>query len=389
MNRIGLFLGIEPRWGGAFQYNQTILDALARLPSDEFEVVIGYSHKSWSGYLAGYAFENVPIPLGCWGRFFGQLLHYSHTDLDLWRRVTPFFHPSVRAFVRAECDLWIFPSQDPWCYLAPVPALATIHDLMHRYESGFPEVGNPKEFSWREWHYRNTCQWTRGILVDSTVGKRHVVESYEVDASAVHVLPYVAPSYIGENTAGNVDLKYPFPDKFIFYPAQFWEHKNHKNLIRAVGILRTRFPDIKLVLSGSPQNAYASVRQLVDHLGVEDHVVFLGYVPDNEMNALYRRARALVMPSYFGPTNIPPLEAMSIGCPAAVSNVYGMPEQTNGAALLLDPSSVENIASVIAELWEDDDLCQKLALRGKEVSSNWTKEHFSHKLISILRAALK
>ena len=82
------------------------------------------------------------------------------------------------------------------------------------------------------------------------------------------------------------------------------------------------------------------------------------------MPEFYRRARAMVMPTFFGPTNIPPLEAFALGCPVAVSNIYGIPEQVGDAALLFDPNSVEEIADCIERLWQDDALCASLISKG-------------------------
>ena len=95
------------------------------------------------------------------------------------------------------------------------------------------------------------------------------------------------------------------------------------------------------------------------------------------------------MPTFSGPTNIPPLEAMKSGCPSAVSNIYAMPEQTKEAALLFDPESVDDMASAIAKLWEDDDLCRDLSERGKAVSREWTKEHFDTLVAKILLGQLR
>lgn len=389
MKRVGLLLTIEPTWGGAFQYDLAILDAVARLSRDKVDVVVGYSHSSWLTHLKRYDFRRVFIPLGYWGRFFGQLLHYSHVNILLWRRVTPFFHPTVRAIVREACDLWIFPSQDPWCYLAPVPALATIHDLMHRYERRFPEIGTRKQFSWREWHFSNTCRWASAILVDSHLGKQHIIDSYAPDPVRLHVLPFIAPSYLDIASGhSGVSAVAELPEKFVFYPAQFWEHKNHRRLIRVIGFLKPRFPDIKLVLAGARKNLYPELRTLVESLGLDNDILFLGYVPDSEMETLYRRARAMIMPTFSGPTNIPPLEAMKMGCPAAVSNIYAMPEQTQGAALLFNPESEEEMAAVLARLWEDDELCLELSARGKTVSGNWTRDHFNTRFADIVHAIL-
>ena len=383
--RVGLFLAIEPTWGGAFQYDLSILDAAAQFPRDEIEVVIGYSHSSWLHYLEHYKFKKIFVPLGYWGRFFGQLLHCSGISTSLWRAVSPYFHPTVRTIMREKCDLWIFPSQDPWGYLAPVPAIATIHDLMHRYERRFPEIGTSWQFAWREWHFKNTCRWSDGILVDSLLGKQHVIDSYQIDPARLHVLPFIAPSYLDESLSDvNNTLEMQLPKKFLFYPAQFWEHKNHKSLVKALSLLKSRFHDIKLVLAGAKKNEYTSIQNLVAQLGLVDDVMFLGYVSDSEMGLLYQLARAMIMPTFSGPTNIPPLEAMRSGCPSAVSNIYAMPEQTKGAALLFDPESVEDMASVMAKLWEDDVLCAELSERGKIVSSEWTKEHFDTCFYEIL-----
>ncbi|MFZ4855396.1 MAG: glycosyltransferase family 4 protein [Desulfuromonadaceae bacterium] len=388
--RVGLFLAIEPTWGGAFQYDLAILDAVEQLPREEIDVVVGYSHPSWVHYLEQYNFKNVCIPLGYWGRFFGQLLHCSGISTALWRAVSPVFHPTVRALLREKCDVWIFPSQDPWGYLAPVPALNTIHDLMHRYERRFPEIGTCWQYAWREWHFKNTCRWSDGILVDSQLGKQHVIDSYQIDPSRIHVLPFIAPSYLDDKPlVETTTLKTELPKKFLFYPAQFWEHKNHKRLVKAVHLLKYRFPEIKLVLTGAKKNEYAIIQKLCVELALDNDVIFLDHVSDSQMALLYRDARAMIMPTFSGPTNIPPLEAMKSGCPAAVSNIYAMPEQTKGAALLFDPESVDDMASAMAKLWEDDNLCRDLSERGKEVSLEWTKEHFDALVAEILMSQLR
>ena len=156
---------------------------------------------------------------------------------------------SIRIMIREKCHLWVFPAQETFSYLIPVPSLAVIFDLMHRYEGHFPEVSSNGVYRVRERHYRNTCRWSQGVLVDSEVGKRQVVESYAVAPERVHVLSFVPPRHVHRDspTSPLVGL----PSKFIFYPAQFWEHKNHKRLIQASAIARNKFPDFHLVLVGS------------------------------------------------------------------------------------------------------------------------------------------
>jgi len=383
--RIGLFLGSDRDSGGMFQYSLSVLEAISRLPEDMFECIVGYTNDHWLDYLKEYAIPAVYVPLGFWGRFFGALWRVSGLPLGTWRYVCRYFHPVAKTLLKQKCDLWFFPSQDRWSYLIPVPSLGTIHDLMHRYEPGFPEVSDQREYRLREYQYSNMCRWTRGVIVDSSVGKQHVQESYGVPAERIFVLPYVIPKYFYEVQApADFELRYQLPDKFLFYPAHFWEHKNHKILIRSIARLKIRIPDINLVLVGSRDNGYDSALNLVHRLGVAENVHFLGYVPDRDMPEIYRRARAMVMPTFFGPTNIPPLEAFATGCPAAVSRIYGMPEQVGDAALLFDPGSLDEISEVMFRLWTDDQLCRDLMIKGLAKSKNWNQSHFDKRVFEII-----
>jgi glycosyltransferase involved in cell wall biosynthesis len=85
----------------------------------------------------------------------------------------------------------------------------------------------------------------------------------------------------------------------------------------------------------------------------------------------------LVFPTFFGPTNIPPLEAFALGCPVAASRIYGMPEQLGGAALFFDPRSEEEMAECIQRLWQDDRLCQRLSSNGLRKAQLWGPAQFA------------
>jgi len=385
MKKIGLFLEAESPIGGIYQYNLAVLDAVAALPADEYSTVIAYSSDFWGERLQSYKINTLLIPRGIGGRIIGHGLRLLGLPVTVLRQLFPYFHPMARTLLREQCDLWIFPAHDGWSYEIPVPALGCIHDLMHRYERQFPEVSANGEYRRREFVFRNICTWTKGVLVDSEVGKEHVIESYGLEERRIHVLPFIAPKYVYSfERPKNFDARYDLPQKFIFYPAQFWEHKNHRGLIRAIGQLKGMLPDLKLVLAGSRKNAYESVLQLVKELNLQNDVIFLGYVPDEDITEIYLRARALIMPTFFGPTNIPPLEAFVIGCPVAVSDIYGMREQVSDAALLFNPKSVGEIADCIRRLWTDDDLCSELVAKGKQRDARWRTEQFNERLRTII-----
>jgi glycosyltransferase involved in cell wall biosynthesis len=382
MKRIGVILGASPG-GGVFQYTQSILEALHRLPREEYQLVAAYADPLWLKHIDGTVFTTVALRDSFAARALNRAWDLARFPNRWWRSIAPVADRNVRTLLRQRCDLWICPSHERWAFRAPIPALGSIHDLMHRYEA-FPEVIENGEYEEREFHFTETCRWAKGILVDSDTGKRHVCESYGVAEERVFPLPYIPPRYIYEPTSRNIDNEYDLPQKFFFYPAQFWKHKNHPLLIEALASVRDRYPDAALVLAGSKRNGYDAAVAAVEKFGLGDNVIFLGYVPDADMGQLYRRARALIMPSLFGPTNIPPLEAFATGCPVAAGNVYGVPDQVGDAALLFDPRSLTEVTNSTMRLWEDDELCKSLSERGRLRAEAWGPPQFADRLREIV-----
>jgi glycosyltransferase involved in cell wall biosynthesis len=94
--------------------------------------------------------------------------------------------------------------------------------------------------------------------------------------------------------------------------------------------------------------------------------------------ALYKKAVALVSPSLFGPTNIPPLEAMILDTPVVCSNLFFMPQQVGDAGLLFDSFNVEDIAKKIYRIWVDKDSRQKLIKKGYNKVENLTFENYAN-----------
>jgi len=387
-NRIGLFLDSKPFCGGGFQFSQSLLDAVAALSLERFETIAAYTDDLWLDYLHNKDITNTKVQPKIWGPIACRQIS-GRLPMKWWRAVNPYFHPVTKGLAKQNCDLWIFPFQDTWSYLIPIPAIGTIYDLMHRYERRFPEVSAYGKYGSRERHYRNMCRWLECILVDSEVGKQHVAESYNIDSARIKVLPFVAPKYIFDRKANErVKKDFQLPKKYFFYPAQFWEHKNHNRLVQAIHSLKNRYPDIMFVFVGSQKNAYQATINLAKQLNVQQNIKVLGYVPDSVMAELYRGARAMIMPTFFGPTNIPPLEAIALGCPVATSDIYGMRQQLGNAALYFKPDSVTEIKSVMERLWQDDSLCKELSSKGFAHAANWNQDHFNRRLEYILTDTL-
>jgi len=153
---------------------------------------------------------------------------------------------------------------------------------------------------------------------------------------------------------------------FILYTARL-EHpgKNHVRLLQALAQLKARGSlRHKLVLAGSPWHGAAAITAEVERLGLQDDVIFTGFVPDQLLPSLYAAADLFVFPSLFEGFGIPLLEAMISGTPVCAADVSSIPEVTGDAALLFDPGDAAGIASAMARLLDDAPLARQLVQRG-------------------------
>jgi glycosyltransferase involved in cell wall biosynthesis len=284
-----------------------------------------------------------------------------------------------------------------------MPYITVVHDLQHRLLRHFPELATDAEYASREYSYINHAANAMALVVDSDVGKEDVLKYYShcgASADRIHVLPYLAPQYLFEGGAhsaqdsGSVRKGVCFPERYFFYPAQFWRHKNHQAIIRAMSILKRQGITVHAVFVGSNagpmRNAeFSNVMGLASQLGVYPQVCYLGYVSNEEMAPLYRGAVGLIMPTYFGPTNIPPIEAWALGCPVIMSDIRGVREQAGDAAWLVNPDAPEAIAEALGTLWCKEDARRHLIERGRRHIAAYGPSEHRYRLGQILTSTMQ
>ncbi len=280
-------------------------------------------------------------------------------------------------------------------YHLRIPYIVTIQDVMHRYYPDFPE------YSWgerlrRDLTYSRAAKHAVRVVIESQTGKDDLVRFYGIPPEKIRVIPLYPPTQtsgyaeMDKPTASEVLRRFSLPEEFILYPAQFWYHKNHIRLMRALHYQKGQGTLIPVVLTGSSTDTYGfkDVQKVSRELNIEDQVLYLGYVSDEEIVALYKKAVALVFPSLIGPTNIPILEAMSLGTPVVCSNLFEMPDQVADAGLTFDPFSVEDMAEKIYAIWSNERLRDELALKGSKIASLLTPEGYAAQWSAVIAEAL-
>lgn len=381
MTRVGICLDTYGNHGGVHQYSMALLKALTSLPKDRYEVIGICITDEWNRYCAEHAIQH----------FYTERIVRKDNAV---RFMASYIKNRLCRTDLLECherniDIVFFPSVTPTSICVKNPICA-IHDLMHRYLRQYPEIASVYQYVLREVLFSRIAHHSKVILVDSNLGKKHVEECYfrKKTVNKITVLPYIAPDYIYHVEQYKDDewqeIRQHLPLKYFFYPAQFWKHKNHLNLVKAIDNLKTKYPDIHIVFVGSEKNAYREIVEYVRNAQLENNITFLGYVSDYSMVQLYKNTQALIMPSFFGPTNIPQLEAFYLGCPVAVADVFAIKEQVKDAALLFKPDSVPEIVNCMEQLWCDDNLRKQLVDKGYQWSAEWGPEQFRNKVLEIL-----
>ena len=243
--------------------------------------------------------------------------------------------------------------------------IITVWDLCHRDTPEFPEVRAWNEFLSRERIYHHCLSQALLVLADSPVLVDQIVARYGVDRDRLMVMPFSPSPFLANKASITVDVlqKYNLQEDYFFYPAQFWAHKNHIRILQALQLLKKQGKECNVVFCGSDQGNLEYIRQVIHDDGLSGQVKMLGFVPVENMRNLYQHCRAVVMPSYFGPTNIPPLEAWMSGRPLIYSDIFT--EQVGDAAICVNPDSAEELATAMQKLIDSDDLCNELVEKGR------------------------
>ena len=404
--RIGIYAQAPSSNGGVFRYTMTLLEMLRGLDLDDEFVVL---HRRRTDVpvraIVGGQWSSAIVPtrlmdavrdagLAMVGDELARRVWYSAARLrpnsvvNNPDREPPFDRAGAQWYHDRGLDLVLYPVYSVAAVETRVPAMISVHDLNHRVYTEFPEVRALGEFERREYYFRNACRSAVTLLVESDTGREDLLNDYAdtgVAQDRIVVLPVLpAPSVravVSEDERARVRQRYGLSAGFVFYPAQFWPHKNHGRLIEALFHLKHAGLTPTLVLAGSHSGSlrrrtFAAAMRTARRLGVDSQVRYLGFIPDEDMAALYSDAAALAMPTFFGPTNIPVLEAFATGCPVVTSDIRGIREQTDGAAILVDPRSPESIAEGLRRLLTSSEERSALISRGREVLSRFTANDY-------------
>ena len=385
--RVGVFIPqVSPQAGGAYTFQESIIEELEKLSRDhEFYIFhYGENNERMNSKVIYIRIDTPPQT----GLLSGLI---KRIKLKLLRKLKIKIFKNKKALLTSLASTADKFNIELMWFLTPafedvsIPYIYTVWDLQHRLQPFFPEVSvTGSTWDSRDQLFSKVLPRATYILTGTDEGKREIMKFYNIDSERIKVLPLPTPSYCFKSS--NIYTSDFNNDKpFLFYPAQFWPHKNHIGLLFALKILKEKYSlYFNLVLTGSDKGNLGYIERIIHELDLANDVNIYGFVDFYEIIKLYRSAFALVFPSFFGPDNIPPLEAFVLDCPVIAADVPGARDQLEDAALLVDARNEEEIALAVKKLYENPELRKELILKGKKRALKWTSENYTMSILELI-----
>lgn len=288
----------------------------------------------------------------------------------------------------------LFPVLDDPVHRMDVPSIAWIPDLQHRF---LPQFFPAAELAYRDQLFQVITSQTAFTVTSSEASRRALIQSGLGSAETAKALPF--PSSLIDTDFSeepfSVLQKYSLPGKFALIANQFWKHKNHEVVIRAMALLREQIPDLVLVLTGLPvdfrdptNSTLSSLLQQIARASLQNQVIILGQVPREDLVNLMRISALILQPSMFEGWSTSVQDAKALGRPVVCSDLEVLREQAPGALGFFAIEDDRALATILEKEWgglvPGPDLeSEKNSLRQEREFA----EQFGKKLFTLCRAA--
>lgn len=367
---------MSPTRTGVGEYAFELLSAVFSLPSEDQFYLLYNGQRKATHYLPRWNQPNVHSA----GTGWPNKIFNATTALARWPFLTSPLAPEKKL------DAVFLPHINFTALPPGTKYVVTVHDLTFRL---FPQFFSAKQ---RLWHHlaqperliRNAAH----IITPSDATRRDVIEQLSIPESRVTtVYPGLASNVANptEADSNRVIEKYHLPSRFILFLGTIEPRKNIVGLLEAfVRLQKTsqEFNDVELVIAGADGWLNKEIHQTISRT---PQVRSIGFVSPADKPALYKLARVFVYPSFYEGFGFPVLEAMAAGTPVITSNRSSLPEITRGAALLVDPYAVHEMAEAIRWILSDEKLHDWYRTKGLENVKKFSWHKSAREFLEIMR----
>lgn len=274
------------------------------------------------------------------------------------------------------------------------PFVTTIHDLIITH---FPTTRattlGPFTYLFKRAGYTlavsSAVRRASKIITVSEYTKRELISHFHLSEGVIEVTYEAADRFSTDNkNVESILRRYGIKKPYLLYVGNAYPHKNLETLLVAFRELQRQFSNLSLVLVGRLDYFYYRIKDESKKRGLSESVIFPGYIPDQDLPALYQQAELYVFPSLAEGFGLPPLEAMRYGTPVASSSYTCLPEILGDAAAYFDPKSKSAIVKVLSDLLEHPEKRAVLADRGFRQAERYSWEAMARKTLAIYQHAI-
>jgi len=291
---------------------------------------------------------------------------------------------NVSESMDANSDVVYTPTPKLQWFNSRRPTVLSMHDIQHLH---FPEF-----FSWarrrsRKITYGLSAQYARYFQASSQFIKEDLVKHFaEITPEQIEVIPEGVTIEEFATPQGSISLPahYDLPERFLFYPAQLWPHKNHLTVLQALKqIERSYGLKIPLVLTGAKYSAAPKIFSFVADQSMA-YVRYLGKVPFQELVALYHKAAFLITAVLYESSSLAILEAAAAGTPIIASRTPPNEEAAQVLQLnLFNPLSADELARLLVSLWNDHKTATEQVAYNRRQITNYSWENVARKYMRL------
>ena len=288
-----------------------------------------------------------------------QLAHFPNNSAPLWSS-TPYI------LTIHDASLFLYPEHHPW------QRLLTVRTFL-------PQA----------------ARRAAAIITVSQHAKRELQEILQLPDEKLHVVYEAASERFRKRvTSAEIDTiqhKYNLPADYLLFVGTLEPRKNLPRLLTAYAAMLQADPtkkQYKLVLAGSDGWGKETLSEQITALGLQQQVIFLGYVNDNDLPGLYAGATLFIFPSLHEGFGLPPLEAMACGTPVLTSSNSAMSEICGDAAAYVDPRDEDAMTRTLCELLDNRHQLIRLGRCGLQRAANFSWDRAAQETMAVYRSVL-
>jgi len=299
-------------------------------------------------------------------------------------------HTGLRAALkRNPPDVLFVPAHViPWPTAFGVPSVVTAHDLGYLH---YPDKHPLFARLYLDWSTRHSASIARRVIAVSQATAQDLVALNGVPRDKIRVvhsgIDEMLQPVVDESVLEDLRQRLGIGGPYILHVGSIQPRKNLTRLVDAFQQIMDTVEGLRLVLAGRPAWGDKSLLEHIERLNLGDRIVLPGYVPDEDLAALYSGASVYAFPSLYEGFGFPALEAMACGTPVVCANTSSLPEIVGDAALTFAPTDVAGQAAALQRVLTEPDLRARLVERGFERARQFTWESAARETLAVLQEA--